>query len=218
MNRSHRVAAFAAVALLGLSAAVVVPVRAQDEDAPKAIALGSAVPMKTTAMKNIDGKSVTLAGAAGKKGTLVFFICNHCPFVKAWQTRIAAVGNAARTQGIGVVAINSNDPEVYPEDAYPVMKQRAKAVGYKFAYVVDETSDVARAFGASHTPEAFLFDASGKLVYHGAIDDNGRDEKAVQNHWLQDAVAAVQSGKPVQVAETKSIGCGIKARDKKKTT
>ena len=215
MNRIPRVVSMVFAVAMGMTAAGILPARAQDDESPKAIAIGAGVPMPTATMKNIDGKSLTLAAAAGKKGTLVFFICNHCPFVKAWQPRIAAVGNAARLQGIGVVAINSNDPEQYPEDSYDVMKQRAKEVGYKFAYVMDETSDVARAFGASHTPEAFLFDARGKLVYHGAIDDNGRDAKAVQHRWLQDAVTALQKGKPIAVAETKSIGCGIKARDKK---
>jgi cytochrome oxidase Cu insertion factor (SCO1/SenC/PrrC family) len=215
MNRIPGVASLALVAALGLAATAPRPALAQDEEAPKAIALGTTVPLPSTPMKNIDGKPITLAAAAGKKGTLVLFICNHCPWVKAWQTRIAAVGNAARTQGIGVVAINSNDPGVYPEDSYDAMKRRARQVGYKFAYVVDETSDMARAFGASHTPEAFLFDASGKLVYHGAVDDNAHDEKSVENHWLQDAVTALKNGKPIAVAETKSIGCGIKAREKR---
>jgi AhpC/TSA family len=131
-----------------------------------------------------------------------------------WQSRIAEAGNAALAKGVGVVAVNGNDPEAYPEDAFDVMVKRAKEVGYKFPYVVDATSDVARAFGASHTPEAFLFDASGKLVYHGAIDDNARDAKAVKARWLADAVAAVATGKPVAMAETKALGCSIKLREK----
>ena len=85
----------------------------------------------------------------------------------------------------------------------------------KFPYVVDATSDVARAFGASRTPEVFLFDAKGKLVYHGAVDDNAKDESAVQSRWLNDAVEAVAAGKNVAVRETKAMGCGIKYRDKK---
>ena len=214
MIRSRWIAPLALVAVLGMTTHAV-PAAAQDEQAPQALALGTRLPMNTTTMQNIDGKPVTLAAAAGKRGTLVMFICNHCPFVKAWQGRIAAVGNAARARGIGVVAINSNDPAAYPEDSYDVMKQRAKQVGYKFAYVVDATSDVARAFGASHTPEAFLFDAAGKLVYHGAIDDNGRDPKAVEHRWLQDAVDALAGGRPVPVAETKALGCGIKFRNAK---
>ena len=198
MIRNRWIASLAVVTVLGMLTPAL-PARAQDEAAPKALALGSALPMTTTAMKNIDGKSVTLAAAAGKRGTLVMFICNHCPFVKAWQGRIAAV--------------NSNAPGQYPEDAYDVMKQRAKQVGYKFAYVVDATSDVARAFGASHTPEVFLFDAKGKLVYHGAVDDNGHDPKAVEHRWLQDAIDAVVTGGTIADAETKAIGCGIKYRE-----
>ena len=161
---------------------------------------------------------MTLASVAGKKGTLVVFTCNHCPWAKMWQTRVTEIGNAAGKAGLGMVAINSNDPSAYPEDDMNGMKQRAKQLGMKFPYVVDATSDVARAFGASRTPEAFLFDASGKLVYHGTIDDNAEDASAVKDAWLKDAVDAVAAGKTVTTAETKSMGCSIKFREKKKTT
>jgi len=212
----------AAFASLLLATLAVAPAHAQQDspghaanlpaEGPAPLALGAAMPMSGTAMQNVDGKSLTLAGAAGKKGTLVLFICNHCPWVKAWQPRLAVVGNAALGRGIGVVAINANDPASYPEDAYAEMVKRAKEVGYRFPYVVDATSDVARAFGASHTPEAFLFDAHGRLVYHGAVDDDAQHPQAVKSHWLADAVAAVAAGKPVATAETKSLGCGIKFR------
>jgi len=209
---------FARLALM-LAVLAAVPsasARAQAEGpkAPAALALGSALPMGDVAMKNVDGREVTLAGSAGKKGTLVIFLCNHCPWVKLWQPRIADVGNAALRQGFGVVAVNGNDPADYPEDEFPVMVQRAKEVGYRFAYAVDATSDVARAFGATKTPEAFLFDASGRLVYHGAIDDNAKDAKAVKSRWLANALAAVAAGKPVKVAESKALGCTIKFREK----
>lgn len=185
---------------------------AQNGAAPSALQLGAAAPMREIAMQNVDGKPLTIAKAAGKKGTLVFFICNHCPYVKAWQPRIAEIGNAAMKQGIGVIAINSNDPDAYPEDAFAEMGPRAKSVGYQFPYVVDATSGVARAFGASRTPEAFLFDAKGKLVYHGAIDDNAQHADQVTQRWLTDAVTAVTSSKPVKTAESKALGCGIKFR------
>ncbi len=188
--------------------------RAQGSGAPVALALGSSAPMATTALRNVDGKDVTIASAAGRKGTLVIFICNHCPWVKAWQSRIAEAGNGALAKGVGVIAINPNDPAAYPEDAFDEMGRRAKQVGYRFAYAVDATSDVARAFGASHTPEAFLFDAKGRLVYHGAVDDNAQDPKAVKSHWLADAIAAVAAGRPVAATETKALGCSIKFRDK----
>lgn len=182
---------------------------------PTPLALGSKAPKADVAMKNVDGKPLTIAKAAGKKGTLVFFICNHCPWVKGWQSRIAEVGNAAAAQGIGVIAINANDPAAYPEDEFDVMVTRAKEVGYGFPYVVDATSDVARAFGATKTPEAFLFDAKGKLVYHGAIDDNAQHADQVTSRWLADAVTAVAAGKSVATGETKALGCGIKYRGTK---
>jgi hypothetical protein len=98
--------------------------------APAALALGATLPMGDVAMKNVDGRTITLAKSAGGKGTLVLFICNHCPWVKLWQPRIAEVGNAALKQGVGVVAVNGNDPAPYPEDEFDVMVTRAKEVGY----------------------------------------------------------------------------------------
>ena len=177
-----------------------------------ALATGEALPMKDTVLHNVDGKDVTIAQIAGEKGTLVIFTCNHCPFAKAWESRIVALGNAARTRGVGVIAINSNDPKVAPDDGFESMQQRAKEKGFQFPYAVDDTSNVARAFGATRTPEAFLFDASGKLVYHGAIDDNSEDAAAVQSHYLGDAVEALVAGKPLTLAETKALGCTIKFR------
>jgi hypothetical protein len=178
------------------------------------IAIGDPAPMRDAVMKSVSGKDVTIAASAGKKGTLVIFICNHCPYVKAWQGRIAAIGNAAMGSGVGVIAINSNDPSAYPEDDFAEMRSRAKKVGYRFTYAMDATSDVARAFGAARTPEAFLFDASGKLVYHGAVDDNAQDEAKVEHRWLREAVDAVAAGTAVPTAETKAMGCGVKLRAK----
>ena len=182
------------------------------------LAIGAKAPMRETTMKCVGGSDTSIASAAGKNGTLVIFMCNHCPWVKAWQTRIASIGNSAMDKGVGVIAINSNDPAAYPEDGLDQMKTRAKEVGYKFPYVVDGSSDVGRAFGATHTPEVYLFDAGGKLVYHGAVDDNAHEEGAVKQHWLVDAVDAVAAGKAVPVAETKAMGCGIKLRAKAAST
>jgi peroxiredoxin len=175
--------------------------------------IGDKAPSTSVKMKNVDGSAVSIADVAGKQGTLVVFSCNHCPFVKAWQGRIASVGNAAKTKGIGVIIINSNDPTDYPEDSYAEMQKRAKDLGFTFPYVVDATSDMARAFGATRTPEAFLFDKDGKLVYHGAIDDS-KEADQVTKHFLQDAINAAVAGKAVPVAETKFVGCGIKFRGK----
>ena len=165
-------------------------------------------------MKNVDGKEFAIADVAGKKGTLVVFTCNACPWAKAWEKRIVEIGNTYPKKGIGVIVINSNDPAVVADDDYAPMQTRAKERGMKYPYVVDATSEVARAFGATHTPEAFLFDAEGKLVYHGAIDDNAKEPAKVKERYLQNALEAVSTGKAVAVTETKSIGCSIKFRPK----
>jgi hypothetical protein len=178
------------------------------------LALGSSAPMRETLMKGVNGRDYSLAAIAGTKGTLVVFTCNACPWAKLWQARVAALGNAAAKQGLGVIAINANDPEQNAEDGFAEMVQRAKKLGYKFPYVVDATSEVARAFGATRTPEAYLFDAKGLLVYHGTVDDNARDPRAVKSPWLQQAVDAVVAGHSVETAETKAMGCSIKFRSK----
>jgi len=180
--------------------------------APASLALGAKAPMATSKMKTANGKEVSIADVKGAKGTLVVFTCNACPWAKKWESRIVELGNDAGKKGIGMIAINSNDPTVNADDSYAVMQTRAKERGMKFAYAYDATSGIARAFGATRTPEAFLFDASGKLVYHGTIDDNADDAAAVKDAYLANAVNAVAGGKAVPVAETKALGCGIKFR------
>ncbi|HEY3215085.1 MAG TPA: thioredoxin family protein [Candidatus Eisenbacteria bacterium] len=200
--------------LIPLFVAIATSTAAADDPTPKTLGLGDLAPMRQVSLKNVDGRQITIAEAAGKKGTLIVFSCNHCPWVKMWQKRIARIGNAAIGQGVGVIAINSNDPSEFPEDGFDEMKVRAKQLGLRFPYVVDETSEVARAFGAARTPEAFLFDAEGKLVYHGTIDDNARDGRAVKQPWLKQAVEALAAGRAVPTAETKALGCSIKLREK----
>ena len=178
-----------------------------------ALSIGDKAPSTNVKMKNVDGRELSIADVAGREGTLVIFSCNHCPFVKAWQGRIASLGNAAKGKGVGVIVINSNDPTSFPEDGFSEMQKRAEQLGFTFPYVVDATSDVARAYGATRTPEAFLFDKDGKLVYHGAIDDS-KEADQVSKHYLQDAIDALVGGKEVATKETKFVGCGIKFRPK----
>jgi peroxiredoxin len=205
----NRIASRSLAPVLGLVAALASAAPAHA--AP--LALGQKAPEATTVMETTDGKKLTLAGVAGKKGTLVFFTCNHCPYAKAWEKRIAAIGNAAQKEGFGVVAINPNDPKKVPDDDLGPMKERAKALGLEFPYAVDATSGIARAFGATKTPEVFLFDAKGVLVYSGAVDDSSEDEAKVKKPYLRDALAAVAAGKAPSPAETKAIGCSIKLRE-----
>jgi peroxiredoxin len=200
--------------------AVLAPAQAQQDtkatpETPAALALGEPAPLADTKMKNVNGKEVSIASIQGAKGTLVVFTCNACPWAKAWHSRIVALGNSASKRGIGVIAINANDPGVVADDDYPAMQSNAKKSKMAFPYVVDATSDVARAFGATRTPEAYLFDADGKLVYHGAIDDNAKQPDQVKVRYLEDAVNAVVEGKEVALQETKALGCSIKFRTPK---
>jgi len=174
-----------------------------------ALNIGEAAPSAKVKMKSVDGTTVSIADVKKEKGTLVIFSCNHCPFVKAWETRIASIGNDALKKGIGVIQINSNDPVKQPLDGYDQMQQRAKEREFQFPYVVDDTSGVAHAFGATRTPEVFLFDNDNKLVYHGAVDDD-KNEATVSQHFLKDALEALLAGQEIEHKETKSIGCSIK--------
>jgi peroxiredoxin len=164
-------------------------------------------------MKNVDGKEVSIADVTGKEGTLVIFSCNHCPFVKAWEGRIAEISNAYKGKGVGAIIINPNDPAEFAEDGFDQMQKRAQKLGLEVPYVVDATSDVARAFGATKTPEVFLFDKDGKLVYHGAVDDS-KSGQDIEKHYLRDALEALLAGKSVPVQQTKFVGCSIKFRPK----
>ena len=177
-----------------------------------ALSLGDAMPSADQVVTNVDGKSMKLEQIKGEKGTLVVFSCNACPWAKKWEGRIVSLGNMYAAKGVGVVMINSNDPKRNPEDGMDVMKQRHTKMGYKFPYVVDATSDIARKFDAKKTPEAFLFNDKGALVYHGAVDDNSDDEKAVKERFLKDAMDSLLAGKKIAKAETKAIGCTIKFR------
>ncbi|MEJ2050661.1 MAG: thioredoxin family protein, partial [Calditrichota bacterium] len=164
------------------------------------------------AMKNVDGKMVSIVDVRGENGILVIFTCNSCPWAQAWSGRIAQIGNEFQAKGIGVVAINSNDTRGNAVDDYEHMQQEARDLGLRFPYVVDATSEMARAFGASHTPEAFLFNKEGSLVYHGAIDDNAHNPEQVKEQYLRSALEAVVQNSEVPVKETKAIGCGIRFR------
>ena len=177
-----------------------------------ALDIGASMVDGDVSMKNIDDSMVTLNGIKGEKGTLVIFSCNHCPVAKAWQKTMTGIGNTYQSKGFGVVFINANDPAANKVDDLEGMKQMAKAEGYQFPYVVDATSDVARHFGASKTPDVFLFDANGKLVYKGAVGEGGGRPNPDGEPYLKNALDALLAGTPVPKAETKSIGCSIKFR------
>ena len=210
MIRMHSAPARLARAALFLAILIapVAPALAGDS-----LSIGATMPSADQMLLGVDGSKLSLGEVRGEKGTLVVFTCNTCPWVKAWDERIAALGNEYSERGIGVVSINSNDPNVNKGDSLDAMKERAAKLGLRFPYVVDGTSGLAQEFGATRTPEAFLFDASGQLAYHGTIDDNARNPGQVEKTFLKDALEAVANGQPVAVAETKALGCGIKFRN-----
>jgi len=142
----------------------------------------------------------------------VIFHCNHCPYAQAWEDRLIKTQQDYADRGVRVVLINANDPAKYPTDDFEHMKSRAQEKGYPFPYLYDETQEIARAYGATRTPEVFLFDGAGVLRYHGAPDDNYEDPGSVQHHYLRDAIDALLAGGTPPAAQTKPVGCTIKWR------
>ena len=172
--------------------------------------LGASIPSPEIKMKDISGTEVSLRDAKTNKGLLVMFSCNTCPYVVKNQTRTNEACKYAKNNGIGVAILNSNEAQRGDDDSYNAMKEYAKQQGYNWSYLIDHNSVMADAFGAKRTPECFLFDGNGKLVYHGAIDDNPSDASAVSRKHLIAAVDELLTGKEVSVKESKSVGCGIK--------
>jgi peroxiredoxin len=163
------------------------------------------------ALPNVDGRTVTLADAAGPRGTLVMFICNHCPFVKHVADQLAALGRDCLPRGIGVVAISSNDVSSHPADSPEQMVHEAEERGYVFPYLYDETQEVAHAYHAACTPDFFLFDGDRKLAYRGQLDaSRPGNEIPVTGADLRAAIDALLSGHPVPTEQRPSLGCNIK--------
>jgi len=172
--------------------------------------IGSSLPKPDLKLMDISGREVTLGGAQKSDGLLVMFSCNTCPVVIANQSRTNVICKYAATKEIGVVLLNSNEGNRSQSESLGAMQDYARNQGYQWIYAVDKNSELANAFGANRTPECFLFDKSGKLVYHGAIDDNPSDISGVTRHHLQQAIDEMVAGKPVSVKESRSIGCTIK--------
>lgn len=162
-------------------------------------------------LPNIDGRQVSLSDFAGKKGLLVIFMCNHCPFVKHLRSELAEFAKEYQAKDLGIVGISSNDVSGYPEDSPEKMKEEAADAGYTFPYLYDETQAVAKAYRAACTPDFFLFDGDFSLVYRGQFDDSRPGNgKPVTGADLRRACDCVLSGQPVPVEQTPAIGCNIK--------
>ena len=187
---------FVAVAMLSFAPAAPLPIGA---DMPKA----------DVKMKDVTGKEVSLKDAVRKNGVLVMFSCNTCPYVKKNQQRTRDIAAYALKNDVGVILLNSNEGQRGSDDSFAAMQQYAKDQGYNWYYAVDANNVLADAFGATRTPENFLFNKEGKLVYHGAIDDNPEQAEVQRKHlWV--ALDEMLNGKDVTVKTTRSVGCGIK--------
>jgi peroxiredoxin len=164
-------------------------------------------------LKNTNGTLFSLSSLKKAKGAIVIFTCNHCPYSKAYEDRIIALDKKYKRKGYPVVAINSNDSLAYPEDSYSKMKMRSKEKGFTFPYLLDETQELAKTYGANKTPHVFIIKKEKYnwiVKYIGAIDDNYENPKEVKKKYVEDAVNALLKNKTIETQTTKAIGCGIK--------
>jgi peroxiredoxin len=197
------------VFILAALSLILIPAISSFVSSAEELPLNAGLPMPDYKMKDVSGKMISLSDAKTKKGLLVIFSCNTCPYVKLSESRIREYTKYCLENKIGCILVNSNEAQRSEEDSFEEMKKYYEAQQLKCAYVVDEKSQLADAFGATRTPQCFLFDANG-LVYKGAIDDNVKDPEAVKTYYLKDALAALHSGQKPGLQQTKSIGCTIK--------
>lgn len=161
-------------------------------------------------LRNVDGKRYVNDDFKDAKVLVVLFICNHCPYVKAVEDRIIALARDYQDKGAQVVGICSNDPTDYPDDAPPKLLARWREKKYGFPYLVDESQDVARAFGAVCTPDIYVYGPDRTLGYRGRIDNSPQDPAKATRHDLREAIDALLAGRRPGVEQVASMGCSIK--------
>ena len=172
--------------------------------------LGTAAP--AFSLKDVvSGDALSLDKFSDKKGLLVMFICQHCPFVLHVESELSRLGQDYVSEGLGILAISANSVETHPQDSPDKLREQVKRAGFNFLYAHDETQEVAKSYTAACTPDFFLFDRDRKLVYRGQLDDSrpGND-KPVTGADLRAAIDKVLSGKTVPEDQEPSIGCNIK--------
>lgn len=168
---------------------------------------------KDFSLLNVDGNFIGMESLQNTKGFIVVFTCNACPYAKAYESRIIQLDKTYASKGFPVVAINSNDEKIQPEDSYKNMQILAKAKGYPFPYLYDSSQEIASLYGATRTPHVFLLNKeNGQLIvkYIGAIDDNSDDASKVKMKYVENAIDQILTNQEVAIKETKAIGCGIK--------
>jgi len=163
-------------------------------------------------LPDTTGELHGVGGPAGAPASVVVFTCNHCPYALAWHDRLMRAAQEYADEGIRFLAVNPNDADRYPLDSYEAMRQRIEREGeWPMPYLRDESQEVARAWGARTTPDVFVVDADGRVVYRGAPDADHGDE-AQDARWLREALEDVLAGRPVARAETEPVGCSVKWR------
>jgi len=172
------------------------------------MSLAIGTPAPTFTLPDTGGTSTPLHDGESA-ATVVVFTCNHCPYALAWHERLQGVARDYLPRGVRVLQISANDAERYPRDAPAAMAARVNAGEFASPYLYDESQDVARAWGAAVTPEVFVLDGDGQLVYHGAPDADHNDESLAAD-WLREALDDVLAERPVGRAETAPVGCSIK--------
>ena len=176
---------------------------------PEELAINASIPQGDYKMKDVSGKTLCLNDVKTAKGLLVIFSCNTCPYVKLSEARIKEYSDFCLANGIGCALINSNEAQRAEDDSFDEMSKYFAAQKLRCVYAVDEKSTLANAFGATRTPQCFLFNTKG-LIYKGAIDDNVKDAAAVKAPYLKDALNSLLKSETPKTQETKSIGCTIK--------
>lgn len=162
-------------------------------------------------LNTLTGNILSYDKARGVKGTVIMFICNHCPYVLHVNEELIRVAHDYRVLGFGFVAISSNDVTNYPQDSPALMREQGDKLDYPFPYLYDETQEVARAYSAACTPDIFVFDGGDRLVYRGQLDDSRPGNGiSLTGRSLREALDALQNNKTVSSIQKPSVGCGIK--------
>lgn len=178
------------------------------------VAYSNGMPIGTAApafsLPGVDGKTYALDTFRESEVLAVIFTCNHCPYAQALEQRFIDIQRDYESRGVQLCAINPNDDNAYPEDAFPHMQARAKERGWNFPYLRDASQSIARAYDAACTPDIFVFDAQRKLRYNGRCDDNWREPDKVTRQDLRRALDLILSGSPVDFDIHPALGCSIK--------
>lgn len=200
-------------ALKVISVCILISFVVTEVSAQQSLSIGSETPLTDHKVEDVNGRTINLSEIAQQNGLVVIFSCNTCPMVSRWENRMKALANSARLNNIGMIVLNPNERIRERGESLEDMKRRSTKQTYNFVYALDKDHVIADAFGATKTPEVFVFDGSMKLVYKGSIDDNPNNPSGVTKRYVDDAVQALASGNQVEVSRSVPKGCPIKRNE-----